>query len=149
MVRIARTCSSSSWPAMAAGAPAQSTGATERVSLTVSEQRARQALRVAAHRQKLEALREQALADLDAGVRQERERVAQRISDAEFLWRRDGQGLAELTWVEGERGAGPNMRAFGGTIQGALVRQLASNQGASLAGEEADEDGLAPLEEVI
>ena len=50
--------------------------------------------------------REQALADLDAGVRRDRERVALRISDAEFRRRRDGQGLAELTRVEGERGAG-------------------------------------------
>ena len=41
------------------------------------------------------------------------------------------------------------MRAFAGTIQGALVRQRASNRGVSLAGEEADEDGLAPLEEAI
>ena len=45
---------------------------------------------------------------------------------------------------------GPNMRAFGGTIQGALVRQRrASKQGVSLAGEEADKDGLALLQEVI
>ena len=42
------------------------------------------------------------------------------------------------------------MRAFGGTIQGALVRQRqASKRDVSLAGEEADEDGLAPLQEVI
>ena len=41
------------------------------------------------------------------------------------------------------------MRAFGRTIQGALVQQGASNRGVSLAGEESDEDGLAPLEEVI
>ena len=42
------------------------------------------------------------------------------------------------------------IRAFGVIIQGALVQQRwASNQGLSLAGEEADEDGLAPLEEVI
>ena len=42
------------------------------------------------------------------------------------------------------------MRAFGGKIQGALVRQRrASNRGVSLAGNESDEDGLAPLEEVI
>ena len=41
------------------------------------------------------------------------------------------------------------MRAFSGTIQGALVRQRAFNRGVSLAGEEADEDELAPLEEVI
>ena len=40
------------------------------------------------------------------------------------------------------------MRAFGGRIQGAFVRQCSSNQGVSLAGEEVDEDGLAPLEEV-
>ena len=44
---------------------------------------------------------------------------------------------------------GPNTRAFGGTIQGALVRQRASTQGMSLAGEEVDNDRLAPLEEVI
>ena len=44
---------------------------------------------------------------------------------------------------------GPNMRAFGGTIQGALVRQWASTRGVSLAGEEVDEDRLAPLEEVV
>ena len=44
---------------------------------------------------------------------------------------------------------GPNMQAFGGTIQGALVQKRASTRGVSLAGEEADEDGLAPLEEVI
>ena len=41
------------------------------------------------------------------------------------------------------------MRAFGGTIQEARVQQQASNQGVSLAGNEADEDGLAPLEDVI
>jgi hypothetical protein len=41
-----------------------------------------------------------------------------------------------------------NIRAFGGRIQGALVRQRSSNQGVSLAGKEVDEDGLAPLEEV-
>ena len=41
------------------------------------------------------------------------------------------------------------MRAFGGTNKGALVRQWASNRGVSLAGEEADEDGLALREEVI
>ena len=41
------------------------------------------------------------------------------------------------------------MRAFGGTIQGALVRQQAFNQGVSLAGKETDEDGLVLLEEVI
>ena len=42
------------------------------------------------------------------------------------------------------------MWAFGGQIQGALVQQRrVSNCGVSLAGEEADEDGLAPLEEVI
>ena len=41
------------------------------------------------------------------------------------------------------------MQAFGGTIQGALVRQRAFNRGVSLAGKEADEDGLALLEEVI
>ena len=106
------------------------------MSLTVSEQRARQALRVAVDQQKLEALRaeagsyapgrvksferraaelrrhppstdrEQALADLDTGVREERERVARRISAAEFRRRRDGQGLADLILVEGERGAG-------------------------------------------
>ena len=51
--------------------------------------------------------REQALVDLDAGVRRERERVAWRIYAAEFRLRRDGQGLAELTRVEGECGAGP------------------------------------------
>jgi hypothetical protein len=50
--------------------------------------------------------REQALADLDTGVREERERVARRISAAEFRRRRDGQGLADLILVEGERGAG-------------------------------------------
>ena len=42
------------------------------------------------------------------------------------------------------------MRAFGGTIQGALVRQRrAPNQGVSLAGKEVDEHGLALREEVI
>ena len=41
------------------------------------------------------------------------------------------------------------MQAFGGTIQGALMRQRASNQGDSLVSKEADEDGLALLEEVI
>ena len=45
--------------------------------------------------------REQALVDLDAGVRRERERVAWRIYAAEFHLRRDGQGLVELTRVEG------------------------------------------------
>ena len=112
----------SSGPPTAAGAQAQSAGAAERVLLTISEQRACQALRVAADRQKLEALcaeagsyapggvksfkrreaelrrhpplmdQEQALADLDAELRQEGERRGVRR-------RRDGQGLAELTWV--------------------------------------------------
>jgi hypothetical protein len=41
-----------------------------------------------------------------------------------------------------------NMRAFGGRIQGALVRQRASNQGVSLAGEDADDDELVQLQEV-
>ena len=44
---------------------------------------------------------------------------------------------------------GPNIRAFGGTIQEALVQQRASTRGVALAGEEADEDGVASLEEVI
>ena len=44
---------------------------------------------------------------------------------------------------------GPDMQAFGGTIQVAIVQQCVSNRGVSLAGEEADEDGFAPLEEVI
>ena len=59
-MRSAWTCPSSSGPPTAAGAPAQSDGAAERVSLTVSEQRARQALRVAVDRQKLKALRAEA-----------------------------------------------------------------------------------------
>ena len=50
----------SSAPPTVAGAPAQFAGAVERVSLTVSEQRARQALRVEADPQKLEALRAKA-----------------------------------------------------------------------------------------
>ena len=50
--------------------------------------------------------REQALVDLDAGVRRERERVARRIYAVEFRSRRDSQGLAELTWVKGECRAG-------------------------------------------
>jgi hypothetical protein len=41
------------------------------------------------------------------------------------------------------------MRGFSGTTQGELVRQRAFNRGVSLAGEEADKDELAPLEEVI
>ena len=42
------------------------------------------------------------------------------------------------------------MWAFGGKIQGAFVQQRwASTRSVSLAGKEADEDGLAPLEEVI
>ena len=41
------------------------------------------------------------------------------------------------------------MQAFGRTIQGARVRQRASNRGVSLAGKEVNEDGLALLEEVI
>ena len=41
------------------------------------------------------------------------------------------------------------MQAFGGPIQGELVQQQMSNQGVSLAGEEADKDGLALLEELI
>ena len=49
---------------------------------------------------------EQVLADLDAGARQEREQVTRRISATEFLRRRDGQGLAELTRIKGERCAG-------------------------------------------
>ena len=48
---------------------------------------------------------EQALADLDAGARREREQVMRHISAAEFRLRRDVQWLAELTRVEGERGA--------------------------------------------
>ena len=49
---------------------------------------------------------EQALASLDAGSRWEREQVTRRISAAGFRLRRDSQGLAELTRVEGECGAG-------------------------------------------
>ena len=90
-------------PSTVAGPSAQFTGATERVSVTVSGQRARQALRMEADRQKLNALRtkvgsyvqgwvksferrtaklhryppltdrDQALTDLDTGLRQERE----------------------------------------------------------------------------
>ena len=45
--------------------------------------------------------------DLDAGVRQERERAVRRIYAAEFRSKRDGQGLAELTRVVGECDAGP------------------------------------------
>ena len=41
-----------------------------------------------------------------------------------------------------------NVRAFGGRIQGAFVRQRASNRGVSLVGEDADEDELVPLQEV-
>jgi hypothetical protein len=41
------------------------------------------------------------------------------------------------------------MKAFGGTIQGLLERQQASNQGVSLASTESGEDGFALLEEVI
>ena len=46
---------------------------------------------------------------------------------------------------------GPNMQAFGVTIHGALVQQRwVSNQGVFfLARKEADEDGLALLEEVL
>ena len=39
-------------------------------------------------------------------MRRERERITQRVSAAEFRRRRDGEGLAELTRVEGECGAG-------------------------------------------
>ena len=63
---------------------------------------------------------------MESGVRPEREQVAWRIYAAEFRSRRDGQRLAELTRVGGSVVWGPNMRAFGGTIQGALVRQQAS-----------------------
>ena len=41
-----------------------------------------------------------------------------------------------------------NVRAFGGRIQGAFVRQRESNRGVSLVGEDADEDELVPLQEV-
>ena len=41
-----------------------------------------------------------------------------------------------------------NVRAFGGRIQGAFVRQRPSNRGVSLVGEDADEDELVPLQEV-
>ena len=47
-----------------------------------------------------------------------------------------------------------NIRAYGGTIQGSLVRQRASNRAVSLAAvneadrDEADQEGLAPMEEV-
>ena len=42
-----------------------------------------------------------------------------------------------------------NVRAYGGTIQGSLVRQRPSNRAASLtSSNQADEDGLAPLVEV-
>ena len=50
---------------------------------------------------------EQALVDLDTGVRRERELAVRHIYAAEFRSRRDGQGLAELTRIEGECGAGP------------------------------------------
>ena len=50
--------------------------------------------------------REKALTDLDTGLRREKEWVARGISVAEFRRRRDGQGLAELTRVEGEHGVG-------------------------------------------
>ena len=43
--------------------------------------------------------REQALMNLDAGVSQEREQIVWRICAVEFRWRRDGQGLTELTQV--------------------------------------------------
>ena len=49
---------------------------------------------------------EQALTDLDVGVRQEREWVLRHISAAEFQRRKPGHGLVELTRVEGERGMG-------------------------------------------
>ena len=55
-------------------------------------------------------------------------------------------------WIgHGSRGSatqGLNVRAFGGKIQGVLVQQRTSNRTVSLAGKEADEDGLAPLEEM-
>ena len=47
-----------------------------------------------------------------------------------------------------------NIRAYGGTIQGSLVRQRASNRAVSLAAlneadrDEADQEGLALMEEV-
>jgi hypothetical protein len=50
--------------------------------------------------------REQAIEDLDANMRRERERVVRRISATELQQRRDEQGLTELTRVEKERGAG-------------------------------------------
>ena len=75
IVRSARACSkawrggvgalcfvlgASSAPLTVAGAPAQFDGTAERVSLTISKQIARQALRMEADRQKLEDLRAKA-----------------------------------------------------------------------------------------
>ena len=57
-----------------------------------------------------------------AGVKLKSEQVAQRISTTELRHRRDGQGLAELTQVEGEYGLGTQRQAFGGTIQGTRVQ---------------------------
>ena len=64
---------------------------------------------------------EQALADLDTGMRQQREWVAWRISATEFRRRRDGQGLAELTRVErecdtGAQRAGPLVGQYRGHL---------------------------------
>ena len=87
--------------------------------------------------------REHALADLEVGSRRERERVARRISVAQFRWRRDDQGLAELTRVQGECGAGAQYTGRWRDNSGGAYR------GVSPTGEEADEDRLAPLEEVL
>ena len=137
------------------------------------KQIAHQTLRMEADRQKLEALRaeayscapggvkflewwateqqrrppstdrEQALVDLDAGVRRERERVVRRIYATEFRSRRDGQGLAELTRVKGECGTGAQQAGLWWDNSGGAYR------GVSLAGKESDEVGLTLLEEVI
>ena len=106
------------------------------MSLTILKQMACQALRIEADLLKLEALcveagyyvlglvklferrvaemwksppsknREHELADLNTGLSQEWEKVAWRISAAEFRRRRNIYGLAEIPRVEGEYGAG-------------------------------------------
>ena len=56
---------------------------------------------------------------------------------------KDNQELAELTWVKGEYGDGAQHPGRWRDNSGGAYR------GVSPAGEEADQDGIAPLEEVI
>ena len=68
------------------------------------------------------------------------------ISVAEFRQRRNGKGLVELVWVEGERGTGgPACGPLAEQSRGGLLQQWTAIQGVSLAGKEVDKDGSIPL----